>query len=166
MNVESPPRPFAPRFHTYLQSVEGRRIFVWPRDVWLSLKPHRGEPVLIDVALTPLADVAKDASVVAAAAQETSASEYGISIYRYDPDDPKPYNVDSYSVWEGLPSHHDFDKTVAAASTTADSNLLAFLDGNVLVVRTDKGPGHWLSEDELPSQIRAVIVDVESSGAG
>ena len=157
MYEEEAPKFAAPRLHTLLSRLEGRRILVWDRETWNSLKPDFGEPVTLDVSLTPLASVAEEASFLAAAAQEVSSTGLGLAIYRYDPQDPKPFNVDRYGVWENIPARYDFETIVNQASTTIDANLEGFLETNVFVVQLDKGPGHWLSEGELPAQVKVVI---------
>ena len=165
MPEDEVPEFYAPKLHTLLSRLERRRILIWDRDTWNSVKPAMGEPVTLDVSITPVASVAEDASVVAAAAQEVSATGIGLAVYRYDPQDPKPYNVDRYAVWENIPARYDFETIVNQASTTVDDNLKGFLTNNVFVVQLDKGPGHWLSEDELPAQIK-VVIDGASEDAG
>jgi hypothetical protein len=111
------------------------------RASWEALKPCQGERVLIDVSLTPMADVAM----------------VEIAIYRYDPNDCKPYNVDLYSVWEDLPSQSNYHSIVAAASTEDNENLRVFLSNNVFIVSHAKKGDHWLSQEELPSVVQAII---------
>jgi len=151
----------APRFRAYLEHKANRRIFVWPVDEWEAVKPNFGSPVLLDIEITPFASLPENAIYVAAAAQEVSSTGAGVAIYRYDQKDPKLYNVDYYGVWENLPSHPDFSDIVNAASTNADANLLDSLRRNVFLVKLDRGPGHWLSFDELPAEIKVVIEEQE-----
>ena len=128
------------------------------RVAWKELKLHEDKPVLIDVSQTPMSGVARDALVVAAVAQRASTATARISIYRYDPEDaPTPYNVDHYEVWEDLPSFHDYEEIVSAASTRDDDNLRGFMQGNVFIVKEKPGKDHWLSQPELPALIRTVV---------
>ena len=157
MHRHPPPQRKEPRFVTYLEHAENWIALRMTRDTWQALNPRQGEPVLIDVSLTPMADVTKDALVVAATAHRISSSGVEISIYRYDTNDVKPYNVDLYSVWKDLPSHTDYHSIVAAASTEDNENLRAFLFDNVFIVPKAKEQGHWLSQEELPSVVKAVI---------
>jgi hypothetical protein len=155
----------APRFCAYLKHAHNRSLLLITRDTWQALKPHQGEPVIIDVSLTPMADVAKDAVVIAAAAQCISSSGVEIAIYRSDPKDTKPYNVDLYSVWENLPSHVDYHSMVVAASTEDNENLRSFLDKNVFIVSQKQGPDHWPSAEELPTVVQTVVQTRGSKGA-
>jgi len=59
--------------------------------------------------------------------------------------------------------HTDSHSIVAAASTEDNVNLGAFLSDNVFFVSQAKKQGHWLSQEELPSVVQAVI-QVRSSG--
>ncbi|KPK89947.1 hypothetical protein AMJ80_09050 [bacterium SM23_31] len=156
----------APRFKSYLEHKAGRRIFVWAKAEWQAVKPYFGSPILLDINNTPIASVSEDAIVVAAAAQEVSSTGVGIAIYRFDPNDPKPYNVDRYGVWEDLPSRCDFKSIVNAASTSANQNLFNSLNQNVFLVQLDKGPSHWLSSEELPIEVKLVIKEQNDKDDG
>ena len=165
MNTGNQDEFLAPRFKSYLEHKAGRRIFVWAKEEWQAVKPNFGSPILLDISNTPMASVSDDAVVVAATAQEVSSTGVGIAIYRFDPNDPKPYNVDRYGVWEDLPSRPDFGTIVNAASTSANQNLLDSLDQNVFLVQMKKGPGHWLSKEELPTEIKLVIEEQDDDDA-
>jgi len=148
----------APRFHARLTYIEGRSVLLMSRVTWKELKFQEGKPILIDVSQTPMSGVARDALVVAAVALRSSTSTARISIYRYDPEDaPTPYNVDHYEVWEDLPSFHDYEEIVSAASTRDDDNLRGFMQGNVFIVKEKPGKDHWLSQPELPALVRTVV---------
>ena len=123
----------------------------------MKINPQGGDKVVIDVGRTPMARVSSRADLVAAAAQRISASVAEIKIYRFVPEDPKPFNVDAYSVWEDLPARDDFPAIVAAASTDIDDNMRDFLAENVFLVSKDIGSSHWLDEDQLPLAIRLVF---------
>lgn len=141
------PQPFAtaPRFHAYFGRVEGRSVLTMERATWDRLKVHEGHPVDIDLELTPLRGVVRDASVVAATAQRSSAVSSEIEIVRHDPADaPTPYNVDRYTVWEDMASHQSFAEIVRGASTADNANLRAYMAENVFLVQQDPGPDHWL----------------------
>jgi len=127
------------------------------RSEWQESRQSGPGPFVIDVRMTPMANVAEAANVVAATAEEVSSSEVEVQIYRYDPDDSKPYNADAYSVWENLPARPDFPAIVAAASTDFNDNMKAFLEANVFLVSKERGSSHWLNEEELPSIVRALL---------
>ena len=146
----------APRFTAYLQRIEGRPFFLMPRAQWIEISPLIGSPVPIVVSETPMALVAQRASVVAAVAVRYTAPQAEIHIWRYDvKDSPTPYNLDRYAVWEDLPSSRAYPDIVAAASTTDDHNLRAFLRDTVFISKLDPGPGHW--QASLPSSVVAAI---------
>ena len=148
----------APRFRARLTYIEGRSVLLMSRVAWKELKLQEDKPVLMDVSQTPMSGVVRDALVVAAVAQRTSTATARISIYRYDPEDaPTDYNVDHYEVWEDLPSYHDYEEIVLAASTQDDDNLRGFMQGNVFIVKEKPGKDHWLSQPELPALVRTVI---------
>ena len=114
---------------------------------------------MLDLEELPMSDVVNDAAVLAATAQLSTDSEIGISIYRFDPSDPKPINVDYYSVWEDLPSCYIFEDIVASSSTNIDENLLDMLDRFVFITKKEKGAGHWLDFDDLPFEVPVIIDD-------
>jgi hypothetical protein len=148
----------APKFHAYLEHIEGRSVYLMPRVKYQQLKLLENKPVLIDVSQTPMKGVARDAFVVAAVAQRTSTATARMSIIRHDPKDaPTPYNVDHYEVWEDLPSYHDYEEIVLAASTRDDDNLRGFFRTNVFIVKEKPGKDHWLSSSELPALVRTVV---------
>ena len=117
------------------------------RSEWDELKVRAGERVEIDLRLTPIHGVARDASVVAATAQRYSAVSSEIEIIRYDQADaPTPYNQDLYTVYEDMPSHQSFAEIVTRASTSDNANLRQFCAENVFFVKQKPGPDHWMSE--------------------
>ena len=155
----------APRFKLYLEHLEGKRILIWDRDSWEKAKPCTGSPIHLDIEDLPMHDVINDAVVIAATAQEITSSDQGIAIYRYDPGDAKPYNVDYYSVWEDIPSHYIFEQIVAESSTDINENLLETLAKHVFIIKDDKGPSHWLNYDELPINVQVVIEDEDNKSS-
>ena len=78
-----------------------------------------------------------------------------IKIYRRDPKDALPINVDRYLVWERVPDHRDFLAMVNSASTSDNANMRGFLADHVFMVKDKPGPDHWLAE--VPAEIAAVI---------
>ena len=148
--------PFkAPRFHFWFERLEGRSVLLMRRDEWDAFRVHAYVPVQISIAETPIAAVAEQGSVAAVTAQRTSAYEVQVSVYRDDPKDPSPINVDHYRVWERLPSHRDFVSMVNEATTSDDDNMRGFLDDHVFMVKEPPGPDHWLSK--LPVTVQAVV---------
>ena len=104
------------------------------RSDWQKMKPEQPGILIIDAHQTPMADVVARSAVVATTAEAISPSESQVQIYRYDPEDNKPFNVDTYSIWEDLPSRSDFLDIVKVSSTDYDDNMKAFLKENVLIV--------------------------------
>ena len=137
----------APRFHAYFGRVEGRSVLTMKRETWNQFKVHEGEPVQIDLGVTPLHGVARDASVVAATGRRSSEVSSEIEIVRYDlADDPTPYNVDRYTVYVDMASHQSFGEIVSGGSTSDNANLRQYLGQHVFIVKQDPGPDHWMAE--------------------
>jgi len=156
----------APRLRAHFERSEAARILLMKRSEWRKMKPGQAGELLIDAHRTPMAKVAAKSSVVASTAEAITPSELQIRIYRHDPKDDKPYNVDTYSVWEDLPSRADFLDIVKASSTDYDDNMRDFLQENVLIVPRMPGEDHWLEESELPTVVRYVIDSTRQNGAG
>jgi hypothetical protein len=130
-------------------------MFLMLRSQWEGMKALTGQPLPIDISATPMARVAKDAELVAAVAERKSDYEAMITVYRHDPQDPKPINVDKYLVRERIPDHRDFSTMVKSASTSANENMRHFLAVHVFLLKENAGADHWLSD--LPLEISAVI---------
>ena len=127
-----------------------------PRKEWESLKPFLGRPVKIDVTASPIADVSKDASVLAAVAVRSSSQFATIDIYRYDEEDyPYTVNKDSYTVLDNIIERSDYQQIIMKSSTSDSSELREFLMNNVGLLKNDSSEDHWLTE--LPSSVKCVI---------
>jgi hypothetical protein len=124
----------------------------------------QGGEFRIDVRRTPMSNVAAKSAIVVATAEAITPSELQIRIYRRDPKDEKPYNVDTYAVWEDLTSRPDFLNIVKSSSTDYDNNMRAFLEDNVLIVPRLPGENHWLDESELPLDVRYEIKSINHDG--
>lgn len=135
------------------------------RSEWAKARPTSSGPVLLDIRSTPMSKVALDATVIALTAQQSSPGDFDLRLYREDPADPSPYNVDAFSLWENIAGRPDFRALVSAASTDVDDNMVQFLGENVLIVPRAPGPAHWLDEAELPAIVRGVLSKTGSSGA-
>lgn len=145
-----------PRFHAYLEHVEGQSVLTMPKQEWLNLGPYSGSAVQFDVSRTPMSMVAQSASVIAAVAIRWATSVNEIHIYRYDPADaPTSVNLDKYLVWEDLVAHHRFPQIVAAASAQNSPELQAYLRDNVFIVKASPGGDHWLSD--VPASVLAIM---------
>ncbi len=91
-----------PRFLAHFEYVEGRSVFAMLRRDWVSFGVSAGSPVHIDVACTPMSNVAQSAFVIAATAVTLSAPADQIHIYRWDPVDPLPINPTTTSRIDNL----------------------------------------------------------------
>src|SRR5882672_4076155 len=98
----------APRFWVHFQRLEGRPMFLMLRSQWEAVKALTGQRVPIEISRTPMARLATEAELAAAVAERKSDYEAMITVYRRDPKDPVPINVDRYLVWERIPDHRDF----------------------------------------------------------
>jgi hypothetical protein len=145
--------PDAPNFQAYLHRVEGRPVVRMLRTDWQALLGQQGQPVLIDVRQTPLAKVAPQ--VVATIAETHSPGASRIEIYRFDPKDVAPINVDRYLVLEDTASRWDLPAIGNAASTEDNQNLRDYLASYVFLVKEAPGPDHWLPA--LPEKVLSVV---------
>ena len=151
-----PQKSSIPRFHAYLERIEGRSVLTMSRRDWLNLGVYEGSPVQIDVTHTPMSATAQSASVIASVAVKWSSSATEIHIYRYDPlDEPTPYNLDKYSVWEDLTTHNHYFRIVQVASAQDDEKLHSYLRENIFIVKESRGGDHWLPD--LPASVLAVV---------
>src|SRR5262245_58873192 len=109
----------APRFRAYWENIEGRSVLTMARSDWSSMATVFGKPVQIDVARTPMAQVARDAPVIAAVAEQFSTATGQVSIFRLDAQDaPTPINLDKYTVWTDLRAHRRLSDMISRASTS------------------------------------------------
>ena len=145
----------APRFWAHFQRLEGRPMFLMLRSQWEAVKALAGQRVPIEISRTPMARLATEAELAAAVAERKSDYEAMITVYRRDPKDPMPINVDRYLVWERIPNHRDFLAMVNTASTSDNVNMRGFLADHIFLVKEKAGPDHWLPE--LPVEIVAVV---------
>ena len=146
----------APRFRAYWEHVEGRSVLTMSRSEWDGLSARMGEPVHIDVAKTPMAGVASDASMVRVLAEQRSDATAEITIIRYDEQDgPTPYNQDKYAVWVDVLSHQSVAGMISAASTELNQNFVDFAAENVFIVNQDPGPDHWLPS--IPGSATTIV---------
>jgi len=145
----------APRFWAHFQRVEGRPMFLMLRSQWEAVKALAGQQVPIEISNTPMARLATRADLAATVAERKSDYEAMITIYRRNPNDALPINVDRYLVWERVPDHRDFSAMVNTASTSDNANMRGFLADHVFLVKEKPGPDHWLAE--VPVEIVAVV---------
>ncbi len=148
-------RPNAPRFHALLERREGRPIFIMRRTSWESLCLVGDAPVLLtteELSDTPLAN--PPSFLLGAARRSTERVE--VSIFRADSEDaPDLINVDTYEVWEQLPTRIDVPGMVNAASTSANANFGRYLGDHVFLAKEQPGAGHHLPA--LPDVVVALL---------
>lgn len=145
----------APRLEAYWRHSEGRSIFSMSRTAWDEFEAKSTNVALIDVTATPIGSVAAESSLLAAVAQQFAHGEGRISIYRHDPNDRKPVNVDHYRVHLNLAGSPRLGEMITAASTSHNENMRSYLEQHVHLVKEDRGPDHWLPD--LPSSVRIVV---------
>jgi hypothetical protein len=154
-------RPNAPRFHAVLERREGRRILIMMRSDWEQLRVLEGEPVLLttgELGSTPLANIP---SLLFGVLQRTD-ERVQLTIYRADLSDmPNPINVDTYEVWEQLPSRINIPALVSAATTSSDDNFNAYLSRHVFLMSRPQGDDHHRAD--IPDQ--AVVLLKRVGGA-
>ena len=146
----------APLFRAYWERVEDRSVLTMSRSDWSGLNLQMGQPVQIDVAKTPMAQVASHACVVSALAEQHSRATAEITIVRFDEKDaPTPYNLDKYAVWVDLLSHQSVNAMISEASTELNQNFVDFAKQNVFIIKEDPGPDHWLPS--IPGSATTVV---------
>jgi hypothetical protein len=154
--------PNAPRFHTLWQHIEGdKRIFAIRRSDWDSLRIDDGSSEkLIKLELEqfeplPIHRVIAGGDLIGYTAT-ASSSKVTIKIYRRDPkDEPTPINVDTYTIWKGLPSYLNVPQMVITGDTDTNENFWHYANDHVFLVKEEPGDDHWLKE--LPGEVYAVL---------
>ncbi len=135
----------APQLRAYLCGRIGAmlmRRLEWEQVAALEL----GEVAPLDLVTTPIARVASAGCVLAVIAVRTSAARVMIEVYRHDPKDALPVNVDRHEVSELFPPDLDFGSIVVLASTEDNANSRGFRDEWVYFSREEPGLGHWLAD--------------------
>ena len=126
------------------------------RNEWEAVKPVFGKPVKLDIAKTPMANIAKDASILATVAARSSDQTPKIDIYRHDEkDQPTPINKDTYIVIEDILGRPDYHELVTKSSTSDSPELRYFLKTNIGLVKAEPSNDHWLPE--LPSSVLCIL---------
>jgi hypothetical protein len=148
--------PNAPRFHALLERYEGGQVLLMKRSDWEMIKATGGGIINIgkeDLGILPFFSPSLKPKIVAAKA-EKPGEVYKITIYRYDKqDEPTPYNVDQYEVWEVIPPRYDVGQMISLASTDSNVNFENYLSNHVFLrkVKVENIENHWLSE--LPPDV-------------
>jgi hypothetical protein len=100
-----------------------------------------------------------DSDIIGGTAFATN-SKVTIKIYRRDPkDEPAPINVDTYTVWMGLPTYLNVQEMIIAGSTDNDDNFSHYANDHVFLVKEKPGDDHWL--EELPREVYALLSSEE-----
>ncbi len=148
-------KPNAPRFHAVLERREGKRILIMMRSDWEAFAKAASEPVLLttsDLSGTPFSDV----PTLLVAASRPTGEHVQLSIYRADLGDmPHPINVDTYQVWEQLPSHINIPALVSAATTSLDDNFASYLNRHVFLVQESAADDHH--RPDLPGEVLVLL---------
>ena len=154
--------PNAPRFHTLWQHIRGdKRIFAIRRADWDSLQiAGSSNEKLVKLEFEqfeplPIHRVKVGNDLIGYTALATN-SKVTVKIYRRDPkDEPTPINVDTYTVWKGLPPYLDVPNMIIAGDTAANENFWHYANDHVFLVKEAPGDDHWL--EELPSEVYALF---------
>jgi hypothetical protein len=148
-------KPNAPRFHAVLERREGKSILIMMRHDWDALVRAESEPILLttsELSGTPLADI----PTLLVATSRATGDRVQLSIYRADLGDmPTPINVDTYEVWEQLPSRLDIPALVSAATTSLDDNFSSYLNRHVFLVPESPADDHH--RPDLPSEVLVLL---------
>jgi hypothetical protein len=99
---------------------------------------------------------------MATTVEQFSTATGELTIYRDDPADaPTRVNQDRYLVWTDLPSHRSYEQIATGVGLDKDQAARGYLRDNVLIVKQDPGPEHWLSA--VPSNVQVLLKSVEST---
>jgi hypothetical protein len=150
--------PNAPRFHTLLQKMEGRPVFIIRRLEWEKLQIEEGKLVALniaDLALFPFSLLSTNEDYLGTIATKNN-NKIKITLYRFDSkDEPTPINVDFYSVWESIPPNYNIDEMITMGDTDNDQNFQDYLTEHVFLVKENVVEGHWLTQ--LPKEIAVLL---------
>ena len=151
--------PNAPRFHTYWEKVEGKRVLIMKKRAWESLNVSGTVMVTLNLEKAesiPLNQIFQENKFIGITVAPTG-EKFQIKIYREDPqDEPTPVNVDTYDVWVGmLPTYFDIPKMILTAATRDDNNFRFYASDHVFFIKEDPGSDHWL--EDLPSKVQMLL---------
>ena len=146
----------APKLQAYLQYGLDRPVLHMRRRDWASITTASTGTVLVDILRTPMADIASDASVVAAYAHRYGPAKVQVGVIRLDlKDAPNIYNTDKYEVWEDLTNHPHFANLVADASTRDNQNLRRYLAETVFLTKLPPDSEHW--RPDVPATVKILM---------
>lgn len=138
----------------YLDRESRKKVHWMSKKDWQNITPSPGNPQRVDLEETPLKDVARDASVVAAVAVDDNSKR--IEIYREDRNDaPYIFNKDKYSVIENIHERDDYTSLISKSSTSDTPELKEFFLNHVALVKNGNSNDHWV--ENLPSSVVMVI---------
>ena len=124
---------------------------------WEQLRSNPGRVFEFDIYQTPMCNILISTFVIGAIAERYFLDQYKIKIYRIDPQDDPPYNVDTYILYEDFSNRPDFDDLVKHASTSADDNMWLFHNDNVIMEKAPPEDDHHSSYEQLPEEIQIKI---------
>jgi hypothetical protein len=113
--------------------------------------------VVIDPRRTPIRGLLSKVPRTAVVAHRTGPFESRVSVYRYDPVDPKPWNVNHYSVLLDVSRSIDIDHASSVASTSCNGNLVNYFYERVHWREEPRSSDHWSEYHELPPLVQSLV---------
>ncbi len=135
-------RADAPRLRAYWTREAGFNVVAVSREdiQRLGLQPEIAVP--FDITHTPLADVAKDSTIIAAYARKDDSGTARLVVLRDDRKDaPDFVNADLYTLTLDLLTHPEFPRRVEGASTCCNENMATFAAENGILAKHRAGDG-------------------------
>ena len=147
-----------------LQRCENSSVLTMATSEWNSAVSVCDKYVELEISLTPMSEVARNATLLASVAIRHSTGTGQVEIYRDDPRDaPRNVNGDFFTVIENIEQHPRFDRIVSDASTEMNANLRNFIQNTVFLIPQPKDERHWSTG--LPAHVIAVMGPRPSSAS-
>ena len=153
----------APRLKAYLDHSLFRKSLYMSRIYWDLMKQNLKHTFEIDIYKTPLKNTTISSTVLGCIATNINLNIYELKVYRIDPKDDPPFNVDTYTLYEHLPSVIDFPKVVLKSSTDINNNMIDHLKEVVFIANNGPQDDHHSTYDELPYSIQKKYQEYKKS---
>jgi len=147
----------APRLRGYWSNEDEPLVGTMRRKEWNSVAPPGDQPAPVDLTVTPIAKLLKDASVLGAVATRVNSATVRIAVFRYDAKDAKHVNQDQYDVCTNILLHDNFPLMVVAATTELNDNMRRFAHETVAFTKRPVCDGFEHHLPDVPSDIAALF---------
>ena len=139
-----------------LQRHENSSVLTMATSEWRSAVSVPNRYIELDIAITPMSELASKATLLATVAIRHSSGTGQVEIYRNDPRDaPCNVNADFFTVVENIEQHPRFDRIVSEASTEMNNNLRNYIRNTIFLIPQPKDERHWSTG--LPAHVTAIM---------